>query len=71
MQVIKHGNTYKEIVCVKCGALLSYCEKDVKTKFNGGEYCGKFHSVVRKWIECPECCGENDILLIVDGDKVK
>lgn len=45
MKVLRHGNTYKEIECKKCGALLSYCKVDIKIE----EY---MHT---KYISCPEC----------------
>ena len=46
MEVIKHGNTYKEVECPGCRALLSYCKGDIKTKFIEDEVfvSGKFNT---------------------------
>ena len=50
MEVIKHGNTYKEIECPGCRALLSYCKGDIKTKFIEDEVFGEWYSSSKKWI---------------------
>ena len=55
MQVIKHGNTYKEVECPKCGAVLSYCKADVKKHDICDEYFGIWHSYYEESIECLEC----------------
>lgn len=55
MQVIKHGNTYKEIECPQCNALLSYCNKDIEERYDIGEYNGEMYHIFRTCIICPEC----------------
>lgn len=69
MIVLKHGNTYRDIECPKCGALLSYCKNDIKNHFDGGEYGGEIHSFSRKWIVCPECDKEIELSLMIDGEE--
>lgn len=69
MNVLRHGNTYKEKECTKCGALLSYSSKDVKTKFDGSDYGGEIHTFSRKWIVCPECNKEIEISFVIDGEE--
>ena len=44
MEVLRHGNTYKEVECTKCGALLSYCKTDIKS-----------FDFTHKHVICPEC----------------
>lgn len=56
MEVIKHGNTYKEVECRICGALLSYCKKDVKEESGyNDDYFGRLCYSTTKYVECPEC----------------
>lgn len=69
MEVIKHGNTYKEVECPGCGALLSYCKGDIKTKFIEEEVFGEWHSSSKKWIICPECKNEIIFSFIIDGEE--
>ena len=69
MEVLRHGNTYKETECSKCGALLSYCNKDVKTKFNVDDYFGEIHTCRREWIVCPECHKEINLSFKIDGEE--
>jgi hypothetical protein len=72
MQVLRHGNTHKEVECGECGALLSYCKEDIET-FYGGlyNYNSVQHSTVKNIIKCPEC--HNYIVLdyFVDGIKTE
>ena len=55
MQVIKHGNTYKEIECPKCNAWLSYCDSDIESRCDMGNYHGQLYTISKEWIVCPEC----------------
>lgn len=73
MEVLKHGNTYKEKECPGCGALLSYCKTDIQHDNREGEvFGGDWHYSYRKYIICPECKKKIDISWIVDGEeKVK
>ena len=66
MEVLKHGNTYKEIECPKCGALLSYCKADVKEYDRCDDYFGVWHSYYEKYIKCLEC--DNKIILYSISD---
>lgn len=70
MEVIRHGNTYKEIECKKCGALLSYSNADVK-EINKCEevFGGDWYTSCKKYITCPEC--EKEIVLSwkIDGEE--
>lgn len=69
MEVIRHGNTYKEIECKKCGALLSYYTADVKVSSNCEEYFGEIHSSCKKYITCPECKKEIVLSFRIDGKE--
>lgn len=69
MEVIKHGNTYKEVECQKCGALLSYCKADVK-EINKDEetFYGDWHYYIEEYITCPECDKRIILYKNVDGE---
>lgn len=67
MKVLRHGNTYKEIECGKCGALLSYCNGDIITWTNRCDYFGEMHCVARQFIKCPECNRQITLRYLVDG----
>ena len=66
MEVIKHGNTYKEVECPKCGALLSYCKKDVKNYDKCDEIFGEWHSHHKEYINCLDC--DHEIILYSYAD---
>lgn len=68
MKVIRHGNTYKEIACNECGALLSYCKEDVKTWIPS---CNSEHWSKLEYIKCPECNNKITLSLYIDGEKQK
>ena len=55
MEVIKHGNTYKEVECKKCNALLSYCESDIKKNTHHDFWDWNDHWTTELYIICPEC----------------
>lgn len=55
MEVIKHGNTYKEVECPKCGALLSYCKSDIKKDHRTDYYFGENHYIYKEYVTCIEC----------------
>ena len=70
MEVIRHGDTYKEIECKKCGALLSYCAADIKIIDRyAGVFGGDWYTSCKKYITCPEC--EKEIVLSwkIDGEE--
>ena len=56
MIVLCHGNTYKEITCDNCKAILGYTKKDIDTRVSKATIG---NTVVRKtyesYIACPEC----------------
>ena len=68
MEVIKHGNTYKETECTKCGALLSYCEIDINND-DEDNYFGVLCYSHRKYVVCPECKKEINLSWIIDGEE--
>ena len=56
MEVLRHGNTYNEVECKKCGALLSYCKADIiETSKCEEVFGGDWYSSDEKYIYCPEC----------------
>ena len=69
MKVIKHGNTYQEIECNDCHALLSYCISDIRTDTFCGEYFGEIHSSCKKYIVCPECKKHIMLSFVIDGEE--
>ena len=70
MKVIKHGNTYKETECVKCNAILAYCNTDIKTSnMSDGEYFGEYHYSYKKYVVCPECNSDIIISWVIDGEE--
>lgn len=78
MKVLRHGNTYKEIECDKCGALLSYCEVDVEIKkYDQYKYIPSYNENVclahfqELFIECPECSNEIVLKYYVDGVEME
>lgn len=72
MQVIRHGNTYREIECKNCGALLSYCDSEVIKKSDCYEvFGGDWHSYSEEYIICPECKKKIVFSSIIDGKEQK
>ena len=69
MQIITHGNTYKEKVCNKCSALLSYCEADIKTESRYDDFFSDQHFSRRIYIICPECIEQIDLSWVIDGEE--
>ena len=67
MEVIRHGNTYKEAECKKCNALLSYCKVDIQSWRDEYYYSGEMCLVERQFIECPECKTQITLAYLVDG----
>lgn len=56
MEVLKHGNTYNEVECPECTALLSYYKGDIQHDVVVGEvFGGDWYSSHRKYIVCQEC----------------
>ena len=39
--VLKHGKTYKEIICKHCDALVAHSEKDIKKTIRVDDYFGE------------------------------
>lgn len=70
MEVIKHGNTYREKECQECGALLSYCLSEIIKESDWDEYFGEWHGFYKEYIVCPECKKEIIFSYIID-DEVK
>lgn len=77
MEVLKHGNTYKEVECPKCGALLSYCKSDVKVdnKTRYAETGYNFYTatchIEKTYITCPECKRMIILKKTLDGEEMK
>ena len=69
MEVIKHGNTYKETECTKCNALLTYCKSDVRYEGSHSEGADGIHhnSDEKRYVVCPECNGRIIISHIING----
>ena len=73
MEVIRHGNTYREVKCKKCNALLSYGKSDINhyDRYIYENIFGENHYSRKGYIICPEC--NNEIVLssvmILRGEK--
>lgn len=70
MEVLRHGNTYKEIECDKCGALLSYCESDIKKDHTSKCYSGEISRTCKTYVTCPECHKMITLSLVVNGEEM-
>ena len=68
MEVIKHGNTYREAECPGCGALLSYYKADVKYEKTEYYYLG-WNCTEKEYIRCPECKETILFKLVVNGEE--
>lgn len=71
MEVIKHGNTYKEIECPRCGALLSYCKTDIKKDNRIDYYFGEHHYIHKEYVTCIECKTMIKLKYLIDGEEQK
>ena len=70
MEVIKHGNTYREKECPGCGALLSYCKVDIQHDDVVREvFGGDWYSSHKQYILCPECKKKIDLSWVIDGEE--
>lgn len=69
MKVIKHGNTYREVECKNCGALLSYCEHEVTIESHWVDCFGEWKDFYKEYIICPECKKDIVFSFIVDGEE--
>lgn len=67
MDVLRHGNIYKEIECGKCGALLSYSKFDIRWHVSTDYYNGDVHKSKTKYIVCPECEDKIVVKYYIDG----
>ena len=56
MIILYHGNTYKEITCDNCNAVLGYTNQDIDTRVSklmiGNTVVSKIYN---SYIACPEC----------------
>lgn len=66
--VLKHGETYKEIICKHCDALVAYSEKDIKKTVRVDDYFGEIHDCSKEFFKCPECGETIFIKVIIDGE---
>ena len=69
MEVLRHGNTYKETECSECGALLSYCGSDIKKGYINESLFNIWHNVYTEYVICPECNIMIKLKRIIDGDE--
>ena len=67
MQVIKHGNTYQELDCIMCGALIGVADKDIEHTVAHDAYGGAVHETVTEFVYCPECGCRIVLSLFIDG----
>lgn len=70
MKVIKHGNTYKEETCKRCGCVFEYNENDIKVDSDYREYFGDFHCSYEEWVGCPECYKTIWLSVVIDGEDL-
>lgn len=69
IQVLKPGNTTKQISCPKCNALLSYTKVDIKVNFyyDRSDFNNYYNHT--EYIECPECNYQITLASYIDGVK--
>ena len=67
--LIKHGNTYTEIECNECNALLGYTKKDINRKENSFEIFGEINFATIKWVDCQECGNKIYLSYIINGEE--
>lgn len=53
MKIIRHGNTYHEIVCSKCKAQFGYTNKEVVIDNDESPFGEDWSKTT--YIKCPEC----------------
>jgi len=59
MKVLEHGNTYEQIRCPHCHALLEYSKADIVTKETESEFTSDW--IFYEYIICLDC--NNSIIL--------
>ena len=68
MIVLYHGNTYKEITCDNCKAILGYTKKDIDTRVSkamvGNTVVSKTYT---SYVACPECKCKITVNIIQEG----
>lgn len=67
MEILKHGETYREIECEKCRAYVGYSYRDIEHKLMNDAYNGKIHETISEFIYCPECGCRIVLSLKIDG----
>ena len=67
MQVIKHGNTYQELDCIMCGAVIGVAHKDIEHTVAHDAYSGAVHETITEFVYCPECGCRIVLSLSIDG----
>ena len=56
MIVLYHGNTYKEITCDNCNAILGYTNNDIDTRILKATIGNTVvNETYESYIVCPEC----------------
>lgn len=66
--ILKHGKTYKEIICKYCDALIAYSEKDIEKTIEVDNYFGEWHDCSKEFFKCPECGQMIFTKVTIDGE---
>lgn len=67
MEILKHGETFKEIDCEICKAKIGYSNRDIEHTLAKDAYNGHIHETVSEFIYCPECGCRLVLSLKIDG----
>ena len=67
MEIIKHGETYKELTCGNCKALLGYSYRDVEHSVEKDTFNNQVHETISEFFYCPECGCRIVLSLKIDG----
>ena len=67
MEVVKHGESYKETTCEMCHATIGYTYRDVEHKVMHDAYNGKVKETITEFFYCPECGCRIVLSLKIDG----
>ena len=70
MKILKHGNTIKTAKCENCFCEIEYNQNDIKDESRVDEYHGDLHSIIKKYIKCPECVYNIYIKYEIDGESI-
>lgn len=67
MNVLKHGKTYHEIICLSCEAAFGFLDSEIKDIFDDKNFHNSSYTRV---IKCPECKKNTILYQFVNGEEI-